>query len=241
MPDAEDLRGAVRDYYARRLDEATRGGTGCCPPAATNVVFEPFPTPLPSFGCGDAHALAALAAGDTVVDLGSGAGLDAFRAAEAVGPAGRVIGVDMTPAMLVHARAAAARLGLRQVVFREGRIEALPIEDATADVVISNCVVNLSTDVEAVLREAFRVLRPGGRLRVTDTFRHGTAVPDPSTEGWCACVDGAHDPEALAALARRVGFDGVDVVGDANAAGCGDTFSATLCATRPQLGAPAVR
>ncbi len=240
-PDADELRTSVRDHYTRRLDEATRNGSGCCPPAATNVVFEASPTPLPSFGCGDAHALAGLSAGEAVVDLGSGAGLDAFRAAEAVGPAGRVIGVDMTPAMISHARAAAVRLGLGQVTFREGRIEALPIEDGAADVVISNCVVNLSTDVEAVLREAFRVLRPGGRLRVTDTFRHGPAVAGPSTEGWCACVDGAHDPEALAALARRVGFDGVAVVGDAGVSGCGDTFSATLCATRPQLGAPEVR
>ncbi|MFU8887787.1 MAG: methyltransferase domain-containing protein [Trueperaceae bacterium] len=233
-PDAEDLRASVRDYYTRRLDEATRSGSGCCPPAATNVVFEASPTALPSFGCGDAHALTALAAGETVVDLGSGAGLDAFRAAEAVGPAGRVIGVDMTPAMIAHARAAAERLGLRHVTFREGRIEALPIEDGAADVVISNCVVNLSSDVEAVLREAFRVLRPGGRLRVTDTFRRGPAVADPATDGWCACVDGAHDPDALAALADRVGFAEVAVVANEGASGCGDTFSATLCATRPR-------
>ena len=232
-PDAEELRASVRDYYTRRLDEATRGGAGCCAPAATNVVFEASPDPLPSFGCGDAHALTELAAGETVVDLGSGAGLDAFRAAGAVGPGGQVIGVDMTPAMIAHARAAAERLGLGQVSFREGRIEALPIEDATADVVISNCVVNLSTDVEGVLREAFRVLRPGGRLRITDTFRRGPAVADPATEGWCACVDGAHDPDALAAQARRVGFDDVAVVGGEGAPGCGDTFSATLCATRP--------
>lgn len=240
-PDAEELRASVRDYYTRRLDEATRSGSGCCPPAATNVVFEAAPTPLPSFGCGDAHALTALAAGETVVDLGSGAGLDAFRAAEAVGAAGRVIGVDMTPAMVAHARAAAERLGLGQVAFREGRIEALPLDDAAADVVISNCVVNLSVDVEAVLREALRVLRPGGRLRITDTFRRGPAVADPATDGWCACVDGAHDPDALAELARRVGFDEVAVVGDVGASGCGDTFSATLCATRPRGGAPGVR
>jgi arsenite methyltransferase len=237
-PDADELRASVRDYYTRRLDEATRSGSGCCPPAATNVAFEPSPSPLPSFGCGDAHALTALAAGETVVDLGSGAGLDAFRAAEAVGAAGRVIGVDMTPAMIAHARAAAERLGFGQVAFREGRIEALPVEDAVADVVISNCVVNLSVDVEGVLREAFRVLRPGGRLRITDTFRRGPPAAEPATEGWCACVDGAHDPDVLVAQARRVGFVEVAVVGDGDAAGCGDTFSATLCATRPRVGGP---
>jgi len=235
-PDAEDLRASVRDYYTRRLDDATRSGSGCCPPGATNVVFDASPNPMPSFGCGDAHALAAVAVGESVVDLGSGAGLDAFRAAEAVGPTGRVIGVDMTPAMIAHARAAAGRLGLAQVAFREGRIEALPVEDAVADVVISNCVVNLSTDVEGVLREAFRVLRPGGRLRITDTFRRGPAVADPTSGGWCACVDGAHDPATLAAQARRAGFIEVAVVGEPpGAPACGDTFSATLCATRPQI------
>jgi predicted O-methyltransferase YrrM/GNAT superfamily N-acetyltransferase len=197
------------------------------------VAFEA--SDLPSFGCGDPTALAGLAPGETVVDLGSGAGLDAFRAAEAVGPEGRVIGVDMTPAMLARARDAARRLGLQRVSFLEGFIEALPLDDGVADVVISNCVLNLSADVEQVLREAARVLRPGGRLQISDTFRRGPALTAPDSEAWCACVDGAHDPATLVAQARSAGFVDVRIVGDA-AAGCGPgTYAATLLGVKPAI------
>ncbi len=119
-------------------------------------------------GCGNPTAIAEISPGETVLDLGSGGGIDCFLAAGQTGPAGRVIGVDMTPEMLELARRNAAELGVTNVEFRAGEIEALPVEDATVDVIISNCVVNLSTDKDQTLREAFRVLRPRGRLRISD-------------------------------------------------------------------------
>ena len=224
--DAADLREAVRSYYTERL------ATGCCGPGGTNVVLEAAPD-VPSFGCGDPNATAALRTGETVLDLGSGAGFDALRAAEAVGPSGTVIGVDMTPAMLERARAAAEHLGAHHVRFLEGTIEALPLPDASVDVVISNCVVNLSADVPRVLAEAHRALRPGGRVRISDTFRFGAAPVAPDREAWCACEAGAHDPVRFASQARVVGF--VDVHVDAPPAGLADgaTYGAVLHGTKP--------
>ena len=226
--DAAELREAVRGYYTERL------ATGCCGPSAPNVVLEAAPD-VPSFGCGDPNAAAAFRPGETVLDLGSGAGFDALRAAEAVGPTGAVIGVDMTPAMLGRARAAAERLELRHVRFLEGVIDALPVEDASVDVVISNCVVNLSADVPRVLAEAHRALRPGGRLRISDTFRFGSAPLELDRDAWCACEAGAHDARTFAAQARAVGF--VDVRVDAPPAGLADgaTYGAVLHGTKPQL------
>jgi SAM-dependent methyltransferase len=227
--DGAELREAVRGYYTERL------ATGCCGSSASNVVFETAPD-VPSFGCGDPNAAAAFRPGETVLDLGSGAGFDALRAAEAVGPTGAVIGVDMTPAMLEAARAVAARLDVRHVRFLEGVIEALPIEDASVDVVISNCVVNLSADVPRVLEEAHRALRPGGRLRISDTFRFGPAPDELDRDAWCACEAGAHDATQFAAQARAAGF--VDVRVDAPPAGLADgaTYGAVLHGTKPAVG-----
>ena len=230
--DGAELREAVRGYYTERL------ATGCCGPNASNVAFEAAPA-VPSFGCGDPNAAADFRAGETVVDLGSGAGFDALRAAEAVGPTGAVIGVDMTPAMLERARAAAAGLGFDHVRFVEGLIEALPLGDSSADVVISNCVVNLSADVPQVLAEAHRVLRPGGRLRLSDTFRHGAAPTELDRDAWCACEAGAHEPRTLMAQARAAGF--VDVRVDAPPQGLADgaTYGAVLQGTKPHVSAEA--
>ncbi len=164
-------------------------------------------------GCGVPTEHAALAPGETVLDLGSGAGIDAFVAARAVGEAGRVIGVDMTPAMVAKARANAATLGADTVEFRLGEIEALPVETATVDVVISNCVLNLVPDKRRAFAEAFRVLRPGGRLCVSDVVVRGTLPPAvrASAELYAGCVAGAVEEGAYLDGLRAAGFAGVAV------------------------------
>ncbi len=239
--DGEELRVAVRRHYAARLERGSCCGSDTSGPDASGP--NPFGAPLvadappdvPTFGCGDPNGAAALRGGETVLDLGSGAGFDAFRAAEAVGPSGEVLGVDMTPAMLTRARAGAARLGYPHVRFLEGVIEHLPLPDDRVDVVISNCVVNLSDDVPRVLDEAMRVLRPGGRLRISDTFRTGAIPATPDAEAWCACEAGAHDPDRLASLARAAGF--VDVSVDPPPAGTEDgaVYGAVLHGTKPTI------
>ncbi len=188
---ATERRAAVRERYAR----AATTGDGCCPPsdccgpstdpsgAATTATADEMScsvgydqnalASLPEganlgLGCGNPVALASLTAGETVLDLGSGAGIDCFLAAERVGPKGRVIGVDMTPEMVERARANALEIGVANVEFRLGEIEALPVADSSVDVVISNCVLNLSGDRPRVLAEVRRVLKPGGRVMISD-------------------------------------------------------------------------
>ena len=219
------LRESVRSYYTAQLEAG-----GCCGDGADAALAA-----TPSFGCGQPTLFAELREGETVLDLGSGAGLDVFRAAQAVGPAGRAIGVDMTPAMLERARDGAAKLGLTHVEFREGLIEALPVEDASVDVVLSNCVVNLSQDKAAVFGEAFRVLRPGGRLAISDVLRNGPRLTVASEEGWCACVDGAEPPERYRALLRAAGFADIAVEAPPEGVPAGETYSASVRAHRPAL------
>jgi arsenite methyltransferase len=228
--DSSALRDAVRAYYAARIETGS-----CCGPALTNVTVAADLDAVPSFGCGDPAGGAGLVAGEQVLDLGSGAGFDALRAAAAVGPSGRVIGVDMTPAMVARARQSAARLGVANVEFREGVIEALPLPDESIDVVLSNCVLNLTADVSRALREAARVLRPGGRLHVSDTFRTGPPPPRPDVDGWCACEDGAHDSGALVRAARGAGLVDVRVEPAAPPVASGATYGAVLRGTKPRL------
>jgi arsenite methyltransferase len=164
-------------------------------------------------GCGNPVALASLQAGQTVLDLGAGAGFDAFLAARAVGSTGRVIGVDMTPEMLAKARANAKNAGHTHVEFRLGEIEALPVADATIDVIISNCVINLCPDKRPVYREAFRVLKPGGRIAVSDVVAHGDR-PDALTQNLAlhsGCLAGATPRDGLLAILREAGFDEIKV------------------------------
>jgi ubiquinone/menaquinone biosynthesis C-methylase UbiE len=161
-----------------------------------------------ALGCGNPTGMAAIQPGETVLDIGSGAGMDAFLAARQVGPQGRVIGVDMTLEMLERARKAAARAGLEQVEFRQGQAEALPVEDNSVDVIITNCVINLTEDKGLVFREAYRVLKPGGRLEVSDMVTN-TSIPaelrsDPNN--WSGCVFGALPEQEYLDLVAQAGF-----------------------------------
>ena len=167
-----------------------------------------------SLGCGDPITLAALQPGQTVLDLGSGGGIDAFIAARQVGPEGHVIGVDMTPEMLAKANRNREKVGLEHVEFRQGFIEALPVDDATIDVILSNCVINLSPDKAAVFREAHRVLRPGGRLAVSDMMTRGrfSAEERADLAAWSGCVTGAEDVAVYSAAMRAAGFEDISIV-----------------------------
>ena len=159
-------------------------------------------------GCGNPTALLSLAPGESVLDLGSGAGIDCFLAARRVGPKGAVIGVDMTPEMVAKARANAARGRYRNVEFRLGEIEHLPVADASVDVVISNCVINLAPEKGPVYREAFRVLRPGGRVAISDVVatRPISAADRADPELWSSCSSGALDARTIRSLLRKAGF-----------------------------------
>jgi ubiquinone/menaquinone biosynthesis C-methylase UbiE len=178
-------------------------------------------------GCGAPIAHLDLKPGETVVDLGSGAGIDVFLAARAVGPTGRVIGVDMTPAMLAKARANAARAGFTQVEFREGRLEALPVADSSVDAVTSNCVINLVPDKAVVFREIARILKPGGRLAISDIVLDAP-LPEAVVNdmyAYVGCISGAVLREEYLAMLRQAGFEQVAIIKDIDyLAAAGDTL-----------------
>ena len=182
-------------------------------------------TDIPSLGCGNPIALSELQKGETVLDLGSGGGLDCFLAAKNVGPKGRVIGLDMTPEMIKLARMNADKMGVKNVEFRQGEMEKMPIDSQSIDVIISNCVINLSPDKDAVFKEAFRVLKPGGRLCVSDMVTHGE-LPESVRQDlsqWACCVGGAIDEKAYLQKIREAGFNKPKVVetkGDSGKSGC---------------------
>lgn len=216
---ADDIRVAVRDRYRR----AATTSSSCCDRTAepTSVDFGytfdqlqglPGGADL-SLGCGNPTAFAEISEGDTVVDLGSGGGIDCFLAARKAGSTGRVIGVDMTPEMLDRARAAARSGGYETVEFRLGEIENLPIADASVDVIISNCVINLSPDKSRVFAEAQRVLKPGGRLMVSDIVLSKPLDPTlrESVELITGCVAGALEESDFLDRIRRAGFGSVAV------------------------------
>lgn len=182
--------------------------------AETDVSELPATVTDIAFGCGNPTAIAALQPGETVVDLGSGGGIDCFLAAKMVGPSGHVLGVDMTPEMIALARKNAATVGAGNVEFRLGEIEHLPIDASTVDVVISNCVINLSPDKPQVFREALRVLRPGGRLQVSDIVwtRPVPTDLDGDMAQWSACVGGAIEEHAYLDAIAAAGFTDITSV-----------------------------
>ncbi|MFA6411221.1 MAG: arsenite methyltransferase [Syntrophales bacterium] len=228
---AEEIRKAVRDRYG---NIATKAGTCCLPSAgccggeslvkniSLGVGYRPEDLQaVPDganlgLGCGNPVALASLRAGETVVDLGAGAGFDCFLAAREVGAAGRVIGVDMTSEMLDRARANARKGGYQNVEFRLGEIENLPVADNTADIVISNCVINLSPDKGRVFREAFRVLKPGGRLMVSDIvlLKELPAALQESVAAYTGCVAGALRKDDYLQKIAAAGFGGVQIIAE---------------------------
>ena len=201
-------------------DGCEDGDSGCCGPADTERALKlynegqvaglPAEAVAASAGCGNPTALAGLQPGERVLDLGSGGGIDCFLAARQVGAAGHVTGLDMTPDMLELARKNLATTGLSNVEFVQGEMEDIPLPDASVDVVISNCVICLSPDKDAVFRESFRVLAPGGRLHVSDMVAlspEGPAVTD--AEAWVSCVGGAEDKAVYLDRLARAGFVGV--------------------------------
>ena len=224
---SDAIRSAVRQAYgAVATGTATQGGccggTSCCGSAATtssrlgysdaDLQGVPAGADL-GLGCGNPQAIAALRPGERVLDLGSGAGFDAFLAARQVGAGGSVLGVDLTPEMIDKARRNAAMAGLAQVEFRLGDIEHLPVADASIDVVMSNCVINLAPDKAAVFREAFRVLAPGGRLAISDVVATGDFPAAFAAEpgAYTSCITGAARIAELEHLIASAGFTGVRV------------------------------
>jgi arsenite methyltransferase len=212
----------VREHYAERIknNASCCGGTSDCCSTDSNLYPTDLLATLPegesmiSYGCGDPITLASLQPGQTVLDLGSGAGLDCFFAAKKVGETGHVIGVDMTPEMIERARSSAKRLDVQNVEFRQGYLEDLPVESNTVDVIISNCVINLSPDKSKVFSEAFRVLKPGGKLAVSDIVTDGP-LPDAikkSLSAWAGCVAGAVEAQEYLGMMKSVGFSNVSVV-----------------------------
>lgn len=249
--DADAIRTAVRERYA----QAALRGTSCCGPVVplrrgedeagaasccmdVPVTFAdgqtiPDDIAAGSLGCGAPIDAAALQPGETVVDLGSGAGLDVFLAGDRLGPSGRAIGVDMTPEMIGRARANAARLSISNVEFRLGEIEHLPIADGVADVVVSNCVINLLPDKRPAFAEAFRILKPGGRLVVSDIVStHHTPAPV-DVERWTGCLAGAiPETEYLGAI-TAAGFADVRILSKSGYIESG-LNSATIRAVKPR-------
>ena len=225
------IQDVVREHYAERA----RQSDSCCAPdslartpgqaASTccdskSIIYPEellaaVPDDVASFslGCGDPITLAALQPGQTVLDLGSGGGLDCFLAAKKVGESGHVIGVDMTPEMLEKARANAVRMSVTNVEFRQGYLEDLPVDENSIDVTISNCVINLSPDKAKVFNEVFRVLKPGGKLAVSDIVTDGP-LPDAikqSLSMWAGCVAGAVDAKDYIAMMETAGFTDISI------------------------------
>ena len=225
----ESLKEVVREKYGEAARRASGGGkASCCGGAAsdcadpvTSNLYEisdtvslPAEAVAASLGCGNPTALAQLHPGETVLDLGSGGGIDVLLSAKRVGPSGKVYGLDMTDDMLALARENQRKAGATNVEFLKGDLEAIPLPDDSVDVIISNCVINLSTDKDRALREAFRVLRPGGRFAVSDIVVRGE-MPEAirkNVELWIGCVAGAMEETEYRARLSAAGFSDIEIV-----------------------------
>jgi arsenite methyltransferase len=227
---ATSIKEAVRERYGQAALRVTTGGSSCCGASAsldgccadpiTSNLYDagqtgqiPEEAVLASLGCGNPTALARLDAGETVLDLGSGGGIDVLLSARRVGPTGKAYGLDMTDEMLALARENQRKAGVANVEFLKGEIENIPLPDNSVDVVISNCVINLSAEKDKVLREAFRVLKPGGRFAVSDVVVRGD-VPEQvrrSMEMWVGCIAGALQDSEYSGKLANAGFEAIDI------------------------------
>jgi SAM-dependent methyltransferase len=224
-----EIKEAVREKYGQAALRVNSGGSsccgasaaldGCCDPITSNLYDAAQTSDLPaeavlaSLGCGNPTALAELKAGEMVLDLGSGGGIDVLLSARRVGPTGKAYGLDMTDEMLALARENQRKAGVENAEFLKGEIENIPLPDNSVDVVISNCVINLAADKDRVLREAFRVLKPGGRFAVSDVVTRGT-VPEDVRKNmllWVGCIAGALEDYQYVAKLARAGFDNLDI------------------------------
>jgi SAM-dependent methyltransferase len=223
-----DIKEVVKQKYGEAALRVKTGGssccgatasTGCCDPITSNLYDAsqagqiPEEALLASLGCGNPTALAQLKPGETVLDLGSGGGIDVLLSARRVGPAGKAYGLDMTDEMLALANENKRKAGVENVEFLKGEIENIPLPDNSVDVIISNCVINLSADKSKVLREAFRVLKPGGRFAVSDVVTRGEMLPEirQSVLAWVGCIAGALEENEYRAKLAQAGFEQIDI------------------------------
>ncbi len=223
-----NIQEAVKQKYGEAAKRAASGGTACCGGGAeltgcdsiTKDLYDemdkaavPDKAVAASLGCGNPTALAKLQLGETVLDLGSGGGIDVILSAKRVGPAGKAYGLDMTDEMLALARENQKKAGIENVEFLKGAIESIPLPDNSVDVIISNCVINLSGDKDRVLAEAFRVLKPGGRFAVSDVVVRGDVPPNirKSMELWVGCISGALEENEYREKLARAGFESIGV------------------------------
>lgn len=228
---SDDVKEVVREKYGSEakgviqlidVSQPTSSDQGCCGPADLDRALQiynqgqlaglPAESVAASAGCGNPTALAGLQPGERVLDLGSGGGIDCFLAAQQVGEQGHVTGLDMTPDMLALARKNQANLGLTNVEFVQGEIEKMPLPDSSVDVVISNCVVCLSPDKDAVFQESFRVLAPGGRIHLSDMMALSPQGPSRTdAAAWTSCIAGAEDQEVYLGRLRQAGFVNIEL------------------------------
>jgi SAM-dependent methyltransferase len=226
--ESADIKEVVKEKYGEAALRVQVGGssccgatasTGCCDPITTNLYDASQAAQIPeeallaSLGCGNPTALAQLKPGETVLDLGSGGGIDVLLSARRVGPAGKAYGLDMTDEMLTLANDNRRRAGVDNVEFLKGEIESIPLPDNSVDVIISNCVINLSADKDKVLREAFRVLKPGGRFAVSDVVTRGEMRPEirQSVLAWVGCIAGALEENEYRSKLGAAGFEQIEI------------------------------